>query len=137
MASQNPADTAGCLRRLSSGVCGCPGSPAACGQYGKTVSAMQTLATGVSIIHNGIAATLNVDFAAQQTFSAGWNSICAIPEGLRPKSTRLRFVLIDNYASTNDDNYPIFGRIYNGDFAIYAFASRLTIQPVGCVTYVL
>ena len=37
MASQNPADTAGCLRRLSSGVCGCPGSPAACGQYGNKI----------------------------------------------------------------------------------------------------
>ena len=95
------------------------------------------MATGVSIAYNGLAATLSVDFAEQRTFDVGWNSICAIPEGLRPKFSRLRFSLTDNYASVNEDNYPLYCRILDGDFALYVFPSHLTVQPVGSVTYVL
>ena len=56
MASQNPADTAGCLRRLSSGVCGCPGSPAACGQYGKIITVNNGVVKigGVAILQRGV-----------------------------------------------------------------------------------
>lgn len=46
MASQNPAETAGCLRRLSVGVRSCPGSPAAGGQYGKIQSGTYTVPSG-------------------------------------------------------------------------------------------
>lgn len=106
-------------------------------QYGKTISEIQTLATGVSIAYNGVAATLRVDISTQQAFGTGWNSICAIPEGLRPKFSYLPFQLTDSSANINDDNYPLFCRILNGDFAVYAYPSRLKIQPVGCVTYVL
>lgn len=106
-------------------------------QYGKTISDTQTLANGVSIAYNGVAATLRIDIAEQNTFSAGWNSICAIPEKLRPKFSYLNFPLVDNSANTNDENYPIFGKIQNGDFSIYIFPSRLTVHPGGCVTYVL
>ena len=104
---------------------------------GKTISEIQTLATGVSISYNGVAATLSIDFEAQQAFDVGWNSIATIPSKLRPKVSYLRFSLADNYVNTNEENHPIFCRISNGDVAVYAFPGDLTMHPVGSVTYVL
>lgn len=97
----------------------------------------QTLDGNISVTYTDSIATLSINYSESQSFTAGWNSICTIPDGIRPKIPFLRCALLDNSAKTNGDNHPVFCRIAEGNVSIYAFSDNLSMQPIGCVTYVI
>lgn len=94
----------------------------------------QTLATGVILEYNKYVATLRIKIQ-KSSFSAGWNNIATVPEGLAPSGT-MYFCLADDSVTSNSNSQVIFGRLNSvGEVSIYAFADKLDMSPSGSMAY--
>lgn len=90
---------------------------------------------GVWLDQNGHEATLRFRLGERSFAPNQWNTICTLPEGVRPVGP-INFVLYDNLLNNNEEQRPILCEISGENVNIYAFADKTTMAPYGSGTFI-
>ena len=94
------------------------------------------LAEYIDLIHSGNVVHIEI-YITSTTYSAGWNTIGTVPEGLRP-GQYVQAMALDNGTSSREDSFPIQLRITtSGAIEAYIWPTHLTAQVYGSVTYII
>lgn len=95
----------------------------------------EEIVIGVWLDQNGHEATLRFRLGEHSFAPNQWNTICTLPEGVRPVGP-INFVLYDNLLNNNEEQRPILCEISGENVNIYAFADKTTMAPYGSGTFI-
>ena len=95
----------------------------------------EEIVIGVWLDQNGHEATLRFRLGERSFAPNQWNTICTLPEGVRPVGP-INFVLYDNLLNNNEEQRPILCEISGENVNIYAFADKTTMAPYGSATFI-
>lgn len=95
----------------------------------------EEIVLGVWLDQNGHEATLRFRMGEHSFAPNQWNTICTLPEGVRPVGP-INFVLYDNLLNNNEEQRPILCEISGENVNIYAFADKTTMAPYGSGTFI-
>ena len=95
----------------------------------------EEIVIGVWLDQNGHEATLRFRLGERSFAPNQWNTICTLPEGVRPVGP-INFVLYDNLLNNNEEQRPILCEISGENVSIYAFADKTTMAPYGSGTFI-
>ena len=95
----------------------------------------EEIVRGVWLDQNGHEATLRFRLGERSFAPNQWNTICTLPEGVRPVGP-INFVLYDNLLNNNEEQRPILCEISGENVNIYAFADKITMAPYGSGTFI-
>ena len=95
----------------------------------------EEIVIGVWLDQNGHEATLRFRLGERSFAPNQWNTICTLPEGVRPVGP-INFVLYDNLLNNNEEQRPILCEISGENVNIYAFADKTTMAPYGSGTFI-
>ena len=95
----------------------------------------EEIVIGVWLDQNGHEATLRFRLGEHSFAPNQWNTICTLPEGVRPVGP-INFVLYDNLLNNNEEQRPIPCEISGENVKIYAFGDKTTMAPYGSGTFI-
>ena len=95
----------------------------------------EEIVKGVWLDQNGHEATLRLRLGERSFAPNQWNTICTLPEGVRPVGP-INFVLYDKLLNNNEEQRPILCEISGENVNIYAFADKTTMAPYGSGTFI-